>query len=208
MRNPRRGVCSLAFLGIATLLLGPLTARAGEGGERVDLAAVDALSEAGLRGDRVSLLGLHLGMTWDEAKAAVAAHPDMSYQADSNPGRFYVNDTSITDGDPALFYCQWPDSRTDMGRMVIYPRATRFVPEGTRKLLAAPSLAEMPADVKAWLGEPTRSVVTLDIPAIGLKLTTHVFEERSIEVIDYVSSGEPGHVSLAIMVPELLTPAK
>jgi hypothetical protein len=192
---------------ISTLLLTTLPARTGHAQEsRVDMTTVDVLTRAEFRGDAADLLGLHLGMTWDEAKAACAAHPRLVFEVDgSNPGRAYVMDASNEDGgDPALFYVQWPDGRTGMGRMVIYARAAQFVPEGTRKLLVAPSLAEMEEPVRQWLGTADRSAVTLDIVSIGLKMTSHVFERRCLEVTDKVSSGVNERVIVALVHPDLL----
>ena len=123
---------------------------------------------------------------------------------EANPGRFYVQDAAGGSGDTALFYCQWPDGRKTMGRLVIYPRTKRLMPEGAARLLGLTSFAEASPAVAAWLGKPDRSVVSLDIPSIGLKLTTHVFESRALEVTDYSSSGEPPHVIVALVVPELL----
>lgn len=170
-----------------------------------ELSKTSLLEVEGFTGTDASILGLKLGLGWDEAKAIVDANPELVFDLDEpNPGRFYVNDAGGEPGDPALFYCQWPDGRETMGRMVIYGRAKRFMPASAAPLFDMPSLAEAPAAVRAWLGEPDRSVVTLDIPSIGLKLTTHVFERRALEVIDYSSSGEPPHVMIAVVVPELL----
>jgi hypothetical protein len=170
-----------------------------------ELSTTDLLTVEGFVGTDASVLGLRLGQTWDEAKAIVDAHPDLVFDLDeANPGRFYVQDAGGGPGDLALFYCQWPDGRKTMGRLVIYPRAKRLMPEGAARLLGLPSLADASPAVAAWLGKPDRSVVSLDIPSIGLKLTTHVFEPRAIEVTDYASSGDAPNVILALVVPELL----
>lgn len=173
-----------------------------------ELSKTDLLTVEGFVGTDASVLGLRLGQTWDEAKAIVDANPELVFDLDeANPGRFYVQDAAGGSGDAALFYCQWPDDRKTMGRLVIYPRAKRLMPEGAARLLGLRSLADASPDVKAWLGQPDRSVVTLDIASIGLRLTTHVFESRAIEVVDYASSGEAPSVILALVVPELLEPA-
>lgn len=170
-----------------------------------ELTTTDLLTVEGFVGTEASVLGLRLGQTWDEAKAIVEANPDLVFDLDeANPGRFYVQDAGGGAGDTALFYCQWPDDRKTMGRLVIYPRAKRFMPEGAARLLELRSFGDASPDVATWLGKPDRSVVTLDIPSIGLKLTTHVFESRAIEVVDYASSGEAPHVILALVAPELL----
>jgi hypothetical protein len=192
-----------ASMVLCSILFAVNTASAEE--TRVDMATTDVLAVEAFRGEAAELLGLHLGMSWDEAKAVCDAHPRLVWKKDDyNPGRAYVEDAQKSDGgDPALFYLQWPDGRKDMGRMVIYGRAKQFVPAGTASLLDARSLKDMPADVRAWLGDADRSVVTLDIQSIGLKHTTHVFERRGIEVIDHVASDSRG-VYVALALTELL----
>ncbi len=205
MPHPPRRATALAP--ILSLLLAVLLPAAGNAQpERVDLATADVVDAAEFRGDAADLLGLHLGMTWEEAKAVCVAHPQLLWSPDTaNKGRAYVNDARNDDGgDPALFYLQWPDGRPDMGRMVIYGRAAQFVTGRTAKLLRAVSLAEMDPEVRAWLGTPDRAVVTLNIESIGLKHTTHVFEARAIEVIDHMSDGRQVKVIVALVHPELL----
>ena len=173
-----------------------------------DLSVTGVLSQPGFRGDQATILGLHLGQTWDEAQAVVRADPRLLLVLDEpNPGRFYVHEVGGPDGDRALFYCQWP-SGPGMARMVIYARALRFLPAGDAGLFGGTSAATLPAAVKAWLGPETRSVVTLDIEMIGLKLTSHVYESRSLEVTDFVSTGDPPHVFVAFVRPDLLEPAR
>lgn len=189
-------------------------AQAPAAGDTVDptnpeLHTIDLLTVEGFVGTEASILGLRLGQTWEEAKAIVDANPDLVFDLDeANPGRFYVNDAGGGPGDVALFYCQWPNNRKTMGRLVIYPRVRRFMPEGAARLMDMPSLAAAPPAVSAWLGQPDRSVVTLDVPSIGLELVTHVFEQRAIEIVDYTSSGEPPHTIFVLVVPELLEPAR
>ncbi len=48
------------------------------------------------------------------------------------------------------------------------------------------------------------SLADLDVPSIGLKITTHVFERHSMEVSDYVSGGEPAGVFIALTRRDLL----
>ena len=150
-------------------------------------------------------LKLGLGMTRADAMAVVEANPDLVYHADTaNPERFYVDDAGGPAGDPALFYAQWPEGRPDMGRLVVYARAARLLAPGTDLLLSAPSYEAMDPAVKAWLGPEDRAVVTLDIPSIELKLTSHVFEQRGIEITDYSSQGDPPHIIVAFVKPALM----
>ena len=156
-------------------------------------------------GEAASVLGLMLGQSEAEARALVEANPQLVYHPDeSNFGRFYVDDASGPAGDHALFYCQWPDGRPDMGHLVIYGRAARLLAHGFDRLVGAASYEAMEPEVKVWLGLPDRSVVTLDVGMIGLKHTNHVFERRGIEVIDVVASGDAPRVYIVLSKPSLM----
>ena len=147
-----------------------------------DVTKVGVLANANFRGDKAIILGLSLGQTWDEARTVVQANPELTIR-EGTSRRFHVYDRGgPTEGDRAVFLCQWAEGTAGMGRLVIYPRIARFLPAGDARLFVARSVATLPPDVKSWLGPEDRAVVSLNVRSA--KITDHVYEKRALEVSD------------------------
>jgi hypothetical protein len=154
----------------------------------VELTKVD-ITRVGNLGDRtITVLGVPMGASRQEAERIITDHPDFAVHPDrANPERFYVDSDASAD---SVFYFIWdPKGPPGLNRVTVFVHAADLLVGRTRDLLTLEALDPDSEVRREFLGEPTGERVSLDVPAIKLRHITYSYSELGIEVVDQQDRG-------------------
>jgi hypothetical protein len=149
-----------------------------------------------------SILGLRLGMSRDTALKVLSRQPSfIGVQDAGNASRIYVYRKNPDGGrGQSILYLIWEPDERRLSRIVVYNSFAGRLTRNFRRLLTSEALDEKSPFIRAFIGSPDRSGVTLDIPSIDSKNTTYYYERIGLEVT-LAHFGHEESVMFAIVEP-------
>jgi hypothetical protein len=171
----KASIASVAF----SLLLHPQP-------QLTELTATDITTVKNFRADRATVFGVSLGMTMQQALQLLSAHKQLLVEQDAdNPTRRYVYAPTPTAKGDAILYYIWEPNDSRLLRITVYQPFATYLRGHTKDLVTSAALDGTSTALKSFLGSPTRSQVTLNIPSINLKETTFYYDDRLLTVTDW-----------------------
>lgn len=154
----------------------------------VEITEVDFTTIAGFHARDATVLGVPMGASREQAERIIEAHPDFVVHPDgANPGRFYVDFAQpASREEESAFYFIWEPGHKGMNRVTVFRPAAALLRGEAKALLTTAALDDAAAPAHKFLDELGERHVSLDIPAIRLRHTSHWFPRRGIEVTEQV----------------------
>lgn len=170
----------------------------GESNQRpkFELTETDITAIRNFRADQLTVYGVSLGMTKDEAESLLRANEGIIVEQDRwNPTRLYVYDKT-PDGfkNRCILYYIWRPNDPGLACITVFEDCAKHL-KGNTKLLLTLAALDLESDIsKSFLRYPNRSKLTLDIPMIEVKHTTYYYEDKWLEVTHQHHMGDEGVV--------------
>lgn len=160
----------------------------------------DITTMAEFRSDKVTLFGVHLGMSRKGAEEILRRNEKLSVEEDEkNATRLYVSDRT-EDGSKNLniAYYIWPPEVDELAQITIFEGCAPYLVGRTKRLPTADAITPESDIYESFLGAPDRSEVTLEIAMIGVKQTTYYYDSKRLNVINNCDNGK-NSISLALV---------
>jgi hypothetical protein len=172
-------------------------------GDAVELTTTDITTLPDFRSDRASVLGVRLGMSMADAKAKIADHASAGFSVKpdgANSTRLYINAASASD---SVLYLIWAPGDARLGEITVFRAFEPWLQGGTKRLLQSDAV-DVSSVAGRFLGKPDRSGISLDIPEIGLRHVTHIYDARWIQLTEQEdgSTSPTKKVVFALASPE------
>lgn len=156
--------------------------------------------------DKVSIFGIHLGMTVEEVMDTWAGNDNLYYYEDKNHGtkdyRIYVYDTDgFGEKKDCILYLIWTDNRSALNRVTVFNDFESYLQGKTKKLLSTEAVDNNSEFFRTYLGAPESSAVTLDLPSIGYRHTTFYYPQKCLQVT-LKEDGDKKSVVFALYIPD------
>ncbi|HPB03037.1 MAG: hypothetical protein RB294_08570 [Bacteroidales bacterium] len=169
-----------------------------------EITKTDITLTTGFTMDKVSIFGIHLGMTAEEVINTLAGNNNLYYYEDKTHGtkdyRIYVYDTDETGKKKnCILYLIWTENRSELNRITVFNDFETYLQGNTKKLLSTEAVDSNSDFYKTHLGAPDSSAVTLDLPSIGYKHTTFYYPDKFLQVT-LKQDGDKASVVFAIYV--------
>lgn len=171
-----------------------------------EITKTDITLTTGFTMDKVSIFGIHLGMTAEEVINTWAGNNNLYYYEEKTHGtkdyRIYVYDTDETGKKKnCILYLIWTENRSALNKETVFNDFESYLKGDTKKLLSTEAVDNNSDFYKKHLGAPDSSAVTLDLPSIGYKHTTFYYPHKFLQVT-LKQDGDKASVVFAIYVPE------
>lgn len=152
-----------------------------------EITQVDFTHNNELTSGDLSVFGIGLGMSQNEAMAAMDLHPELYYEEDnmheSGDFRIYVYDRMDNGASKnCILYLIWDNGQATLSSITFFEDFIFYLQGSSRDLLTLNAIDPESDIYRNYLGEPGYSEVTLDIPMIGLKHITYYYPSRGLEI--------------------------
>ncbi|MGD9492946.1 MAG: hypothetical protein AB7V36_06285 [Bacteroidales bacterium] len=160
-----------------------------------EITKTDITLTTGFTMDKVSIFGIHLGMTVEEVINTWAGNNNLYYYEEKTHGtkdyRIYVYDTDgFGEKKNCILYLIWTENQSTLNRITIFNDFKYYLQGNTKKLLSTEAVDSNSDFYKTHLGAPDSSAVTLDLPSIGYKHTTFYYPDKFLQVTLKEDGGE------------------
>jgi hypothetical protein len=141
-----------------------------------------------------SVFGLKIGLKINEAKEIISAFDSFSLRLEQdryNNFRYYLYEIHGKDSIKVpIGLCKWESASSGLSELILYEEAMDCLAGDIHKLFSAEALDSSADLSRNFLGNPTKVVVDLEIPSLGMKSTRYYYAKRSIIVIENRKPGE------------------
>ena len=152
-------------------------------GDTVEISETDFTQIPNFNGSHATVFGIALGMGKSVAMEKIKNYQYLRLKADPfNPKRFYIMDMSADSASATLAYLKWPNYDSGLYQIVIYPSMAKYMRGLSASLLSADCMNESSTLFKTFLGKPSASPVTSNIPEIKSKTIMHYYPKYSIVI--------------------------
>jgi hypothetical protein len=169
-----------------------------------ELTETDITTVKDFRAVHAQILGVSLGMTMQQAVQILSAHKGLLIERDeNNPTRLYVYDRApdgTKAGDSILYYI-WEPSDPRLLEITVFQGFAKYLHGHTKDLLTLAALDSASPISRSFLGEPSHSRVTFNMPEIKSRDTTYSWNAKGIDVIDR-RLGDDRSVVFALVLAE------
>ena len=151
-------------------------------GDSVEITETDFASLPTFNGNHATVFGIPLGIGRSEARQKLKNYLYLKFKEDPfNPKRLYVMDMSGDSG-VTIAYMKWPNYDSGLYQIVLYPAATKYLRGLSASIVTSAALDPKSDIYKSFLGAPSGSQVTMDLPAIKSKTIMHYYPKRNIVI--------------------------
>ncbi len=188
----RKGISILAVL---FLIIGSYYVYAEA---KSELTECDITSIKEFRADKVTVFGVSLGMTKEEALPLLNADERLIVKQDKfNPTWLCVYDKNPdgSEGEQVLQYV-WKPTEQGLSTITIFETCSKYLKGNTKRLLTLEVLDPHSDFSKSFLGYPNRSEVTANIPELGLKHTSYYYDAKWLKIVHKQSEGSDSVIIL------------
>lgn len=137
---------------------------------------------------RASVFGLRIGLSIKEAKQAIDSFNTFKLLLEQdryNNNRMYLYEIIGNDSiKQPIALCKWESAATGLHEIILYEEAVECLAGDAYTLFSAKAIDSVQNPVKTFLGNPTKVVVDMEIPSLGLKSTRYYFAKRALIVIE------------------------
>ena len=144
------------------------------------------------KSENLSILGLHLLMTEEEAINHLKASNGLLWEIDSyNRHRILVfEETAAKTKGRQLLYLVW-DGYVNMKQITIFPEFGSYLTNDFKKLLTLEALNQKSPFMRGFIGSPTRSEesLVLDVPSVKADSVTYFYEKIGLLIVKRIWNG-------------------
>jgi len=171
---------SVCFM-LATFSVKAQTSKKNKG-DTVEVTETDFASLPAFNGAHATVFGIALGMGRTEANEKLKNYQYLKLKEDPfNHKRFYIQDMS-GDTPVTVAYLKWPNYDSGLYQIIIYPAMTKYL-RGLSASVVTGACINPSSDVyKTFLGAPSASPVTLNLPDIKEKTIMHYYPKHDIAI--------------------------
>ena len=175
----------IVFLVLICLLAGSLFGQ--RNAEVIEITKTDITLYPTLTSNQISVFGIRIGMTKREVNEMLSENSNLYYYEDkshSTPDhRVYVYDKD-RDGKKqnCILYLIWSNGKKDLDRITFFEGFESYLVGKASKLLTLEESDDQSNFFHEYLGDPSSSAITLEVPMIGVKHTTYYYDAKGIEV--------------------------
>jgi len=158
-------------------------------GDSVEITETDFASLPDFNGNHATVFGIPLGIGRSAAGEKLKNYLYLKFKADPfNPKRSYIMDMSGDSG-VTIAYLKWPNYDSGLYQIILYPAAAKYL-RGVSASIVTSACVDPESDIyKNFLGAPSASQVTMDLPSIKSKTIMHYYPRRNI-VIEEDQNGD------------------
>lgn len=148
----------------------------------IELTTTDVTNIKKFNPDRISILGVSLGMDFQEVKT-LFEHSDKARikQDIFHNERLYLMHPD-TSRDVSFGYFIWEDLKGPLKAIVIYDDFRDLLKGETKALLTENAFDFSSAIVRDFLGYPAKKEVVFEVKEIDLKLTTYYYPQKRLQI--------------------------
>lgn len=170
---------------IFILLLLSLSAKAQTAknkGDSVEITETDFASLPTFNGSHATVFGIPLGIGRSAAEEKLKNYLYLKFKVDPfNHKRYYIMDMSGDSG-VTIAYLKWPNYDSGLYQIILYPAASKYL-RGLSASIVTNACIDPKSDIyKTFLGAPSGSQVTSDIPSIKSKTVMLYYPRRNIVI--------------------------
>lgn len=191
------------LIGIFVLLVLPVTAYdQARTNFAIELTRDSPATLISTNSSNFTVFGLRLGMSQAQARR-VLRHNKMLMTLRDRASRIYIYDKGLGGmRGKTILYLIWEPDRTKLGRITVFDDCAKYLKPNFARLLTFEGLSDSSVFRKAFIGDPDRSDVTLDVPSIDLKNTTNHYDKIGLEVTLVHLHSKEEHVVFALVAKQ------
>jgi len=151
-------------------------------GDSVEITETDFAGLPTFNGNHATVFGIPLGIGRSAAGEKLKNYLYLKFKADPfNPKRSYIMDMSVDSG-ITIAYLKWPNYDSGLYQIILYPAAAKYL-HGLSASIVTSACTDPASDIyKSFLGAPSGSQVTMDLPSIKSKTIMHYYPKRNIAI--------------------------
>jgi hypothetical protein len=184
----------LFFIVSGLLVFIPRFSKAQSGsskGDTVEITETDFTRLPSFNGAHATVFGIALGMGKADAMEKIKNYQYLKLKADPfNPKRFYIQEVSTDTGQVTLAYLKWPNYDSGLYQMIIYPPMAKYLRGQSSSIIGPESLDSSSTLYKTFLGKPSASPVTSNMPEIKSRTIMHYYPKYNIVIEEDQASGK------------------
>ena len=189
----KNNIAFLFFLG-ACFLLVPNKSKAQiglKGSETFELSEIDFTRVPNFNGSHATLFGIALGMGRSEAMEKIKNYQYLKLKPDPfNEKRFYIQGISSDTGQVILAYLKWPNYDSGLYQIIVYPPMAKYL-RGQSASVIGPESQDSTSDLyKNFLGKPSASPITSNMPEIKSRTIMHYYPKYGIAIEEDQAAGK------------------
>jgi hypothetical protein len=153
----------------------------------IEITTTDITLYPKLKSNKISVYGIHIGMTQSEVNKILSENSKLYYYVDkvhtTTDNRIYVYDRNKDmEKRNCILYLIWTDNSKELSKITFFEDFASYLVGSTSKLLTFEGFDSQSKLSQDYLGYPNKTKITLDIPSIGLKHTTYYYYSKGIEI--------------------------
>jgi hypothetical protein len=156
--------------------------------DTVDACITDFTKINDFSARRATVFGLYIGISIKEARAAIDSFKTYKLKLEQdryNNNRMYLYEILGNDSiKKPIGLCKWQSATSGLNELILYEEASECLPGDIYTLFSGKAIDSVANPVKDFLGNPTKVVVDMDVPSLGLKSTRYYFAKRALIVIE------------------------
>jgi hypothetical protein len=184
--------CVLASLAFCCFFLSSISCIKAQSaktkGDTIELTETDFARLSSFNGSHATFFGIRLGMGRSQVQEKIKNYLYLRTKEDPfNPKRLYLNDMSSDTGAVTIAYLKWPNYDSGLYQIIIYPTAAKYL-VGLSQSILTPFCVDSSSEIfQKFLGKPSGSQVTLDLPDIKAKTTQLFYPKQNIVIEENLS---------------------
>ena len=182
------------FLISAILLFTPVLSHAQSAhskGDSVEITETDFTRLPTFNWAHATVFGMALGMGKADAMQKIKNYQYLKLKQDPfNKKRFYIQEVSSDTGQIILAYLKWPNYDSGLYQIIIYPPMAKYL-RGQSASIVGPESQDASSELyKNFLGKPSASPITNNMPEIKSRTIMHYYPKHNIVIEEDQASGK------------------
>lgn len=156
--------------------------------DTIDACITDFTKINDFSAKRATVFGLYIGISINDAKAVIDSFKTYKLKLEQdryNNNRMYLYEILGNDSiKKPIGLCKWQSATSGLNELILYEEAGECLAGDVYTLFSSSSIDSIANPAKNFLGNPTKVVVDMEVPSLGLKSTRYYFAKRALIVIE------------------------